>query len=354
MSKEFHTLKINQIVRETEDSVSVQFEIPNDLKDKFQFTSGQYLTFKSEINGNEIRRSYSLCTAPFEEKWKVTVKKIQNGLFSTYANEKLKIGDVLEVSTPNGNFKHNTQNNPKNYLLFAAGSGITPIISILKNILKTETNSTVSLFYGNQHSSSVIFKEELEGLKNLYLTRFSLQHFFSKEDLGNSLQNGRIDKNKCKEICKKLISFDKKDNIEVFVCGSEEMVHDIKDCMLEWGVDEKAIHFELFGVKKQNKQIPQEIKKIHSKVKIIQDGYSYDIELDSDADTILEAGINAGADLPYSCKGGVCCTCKAKVIEGKVKMDLNYSLEPEETEEGYILTCQAHPISENVVISFDE
>jgi len=356
MTPKFHTLKIKDIKRETKDAVSISFDIPDELITDYHFESGQYLTLKTSINNEEIRRSYSLCSSPFENEWRVAVKQIENGIFSTFANKSLKVGNTLEVMTPTGNFKLTTaQNTKKSYVLYAAGSGITPIFSIAKTILEEEQGD-VTLFYGNKGFYGVIFREELEALKNKYLNRIRIIHIFSRESPGNKIQKGRIDKEKCGELFNAFLKNQSID--EVFICGPEQMILNVRESLIENGVDSKNIHFELFAtnIKKEKTaaEIANQAPSFDSKVQIILDGDVIDFELDSNGKTILDAAQDAGADLPFACKGGVCCTCKAKVLEGSASMDVNYALMPDEVENGYILTCQAHPTSEKLLVSFDD
>lgn len=353
MTPVFHTLSIADIRRETEDAVSIAFDIPTDLRKEYQFTAGQYLTLRTIVDGEDIRRSYSLCSAPHENEWRVAVKEVEGGKFSTFANRELKIGNQLEVMTPMGNFTTQLNaSNSKQYVLFASGSGVTPIFSLAKAILHEEPNSEVTLFYGNKGFHSIIFREELEAIKNENMNRFRVVHVLSRESLGNQIQKGRIDAPKCQDLHR---AFLKDQTIDaVFVCGPEEMIHAVKDTMAELGVQADKIHFELFGttVKKVEKKADE--PNIVSNVRVIIDGDTLDIALESHAENILDAAQKAGADLPFACKGGVCCTCKAKVLEGTARMDVNYALEPDEVEAGYILTCQAHPTSEKLVVSFDD
>ncbi len=353
MTPTFHRLKIADIRRETADTVSIRFDVPRELHENYQYLSGQYLTLKTTIDGEELRRSYSLCSSPFEEEWRVAVKEVEGGKFSGFANQQLKVGDELDVMTPSGHFKvHLDAAHNKNYVLFAAGSGITPILSIIKSVLKNEPESSITFFYGNKNFASIIFREEIEALKNEYLDRFSVIHVLSRESLGNPLQKGRIDAEKCEKLYKTFLKNERID--DVFVCGPESMIHAVKDTFLAQGVDPKQVHFELFGtsIKHVEKVISE--TNITANVTIIIDGDSLDISLNENDDNILDAAQKAGADLPFACKGGVCCTCKAKVMQGSARMDVNYALEEDELEAGYILTCQAHPTSEKLVVSFDE
>jgi ring-1,2-phenylacetyl-CoA epoxidase subunit PaaE len=357
MTPKFHTLHIADIRKETEDTVSIAFEIPDALKNDYSFLAGQYLTLRSTINGDDVRRSYSLCSAPFEGEWRVAVKQVENGVFSSFANNDLKRGDSLDVMTPTGNFcLHTDPKETRSYALFAAGSGITPILSIAKTALKDEPNSDVTLFYGNKNFNSIIFREELEALKNTYMDRLRVIHVLSRESLGNDIQKGRINKEKANDLFR---AFLKETQVDaVYICGPEEMILGVKDSMIANGINEKKVHFELFttpGVKKtEEKTSSGNEQEISSNVSIILDGDRLDLSLSSAGETILDAAQRAGADLPFACKGGVCCTCKAKILEGSAKMDVNYALEKDEVEAGYILTCQAHPTSEKLVVSFDE
>jgi ring-1,2-phenylacetyl-CoA epoxidase subunit PaaE len=351
----FHTLQISDICQETDDTVSIAFKIPQELVEDYNYSSGQYLTLKTIIEGEELRRSYSLCSAPHENEWRVAIKQVENGKFSTFANNVLKVGQFLDVMTPMGHFT--AQIDPekkKNYCLFSAGSGITPVFSIIKSILENEPDSDVTLFYGNKGFSSIIFREELEALKNLHMNRFRIIHILSRESLGNPLQKGRIDKEKITQLHKAFLKGIEIDH--VYSCGPEEMIHAVKEIMLENGLDSKQIHFELFGTKTSS-EVKKTIKirqKLDAQVTIILDGDHIELDLDTNGDNLLDAAQKAGADLPFACKGGVCCTCKAKILEGTAMMDINYALEPEEVEAGYILTCQAHPTSERLIVSFDD
>lgn len=356
MTPKFHSLVVQDVRKETNDTVSIAFEIPSELKTDYQFISGQYVTIRKVIDGEELRRSYSICTTPSDRELRVAVKRVNDGLFSSWVTTELKTGDVLEVMTPTGHFQLIPEiSTAKNYLLFAAGSGITPIISIAKTILTNEPSSTVTLVYGNKGFASIIFREELSGLKNKYIDRFQLIHVLSRESMENPLQKGRIDEEKAELIVKALLRGEHID--AVYTCGPEEMIHAVKKAMMHCGVAENQIHFELFGTKtvsSQAKTIIPEEQNVHAKVTIILDGDRIEVDLNTAGTSVLEAGYQAGADLPFACKGGVCCTCKAKILEGSAVMDVNYALEQEEIDAGYILTCQAHPTSEKLTVSFDD
>lgn len=357
MSIHFHPVRIKEIKKETADCVSLEFEIPEELKETFKYRQGQNLSLRIKINGEEIRRTYSLCSSPLENKWKVAIKSIDGGIFSNYVNEKLKKGDLLELMEPAGKFYAELNpTNKKNYLAFAAGSGITPVISIIKTTLRTEPNSSFTLVYGNRSRASIIFFEELEGLKNKFLERFNFINVLSRERTDSPVNFGRINREKLIEL-NKLIDYNKFD--ETFLCGPEEMIFSVKDFLTEKGMSEKHIHFELFNTAK--KKAKAEISSLRSVdegnkslVTIKADGRSFDLTIPLKSDTtILDAALKQGADLPFACKGGMCCTCKAKLLEGEVEMDVHWGLEHEEIEQGFILTCQSHPKTEKVVIDFD-
>lgn len=362
MASHFAKLQVADIRRETEDCVSIAFAIPEHLQETFRFIQGQNITVKTRIEGEEIRRSYSICSSPFDKELRIAVKKVPGGLFSTYANDQLHVGDELDVLPPTGRFYTQLDpSKPKHYLAFAAGSGITPILSLIKTTLVTEPESHFTLVYGNKHRPSIIFREELEALKNRYMHRLSLHHILSREKVDIGLHQGRIDAAKCGELCGKLIDIKRTD--EIFLCGPAEMIFTIKSWLEENTIDPKKIHFELFHTQEgrgagsttttAETKTTAPLKGQTSQVTIRLDGTSFDFELPFDGDSILEGALLQGADLPYACKGGVCCTCRARLLEGKVEMEVNYALEEEELRAGFILTCQSHPRTGKVVIDFD-
>ncbi|MES2372206.1 MAG: 1,2-phenylacetyl-CoA epoxidase subunit PaaE [Bacteroidota bacterium] len=357
MSIHFHELKVKEVRRETADCVSISFSIPPELKETFQYKQGQYITLRTNIHGEEVRRSYSVCSSPLDNELRVAVKKVAQGMFSTYANEQLKRGDRLDVMPPLGKFftELNTDQS-KQYTGFAAGSGITPLLSIIKTTLRTEPKSSFTLVYGNRNRHSIIFKEELEALKNLYMDRFRVIYILSREKTDAAINFGRIDADKCNELCNKNLDINRTD--EFFLCGPENMIFSVKDQLEKLGVDKKKIHFELFTTPGQKKMTVDSVQlteraEVKSKITIKLDGISFDFDLGFEGDAILDGALKHGADLPYACKGGVCCTCRAKLVEGEVDMDVNYGLEPEEIEQGFILTCQSHPRTEKVIVDFD-
>lgn len=353
----FHPLKVAKVQKETDDCVSVTFDVPADLKELFHFKQGQSLTVKKQLNGEEIRRTYSICSSPYDDLLRVAVKKVEGGLFSTYANTELKRGDVLEVMPPVGKFYTELKaDQKKNYLAFAAGSGITPILSIIKTTLQTEPGSSFTLVYGNRTKNSIIFKEELEALKDKYIDRFRLYHVLSRERTDAEINHGRIDVDKLEAFFSKLI--DMRQVQEVFLCGPEEMIFCIKGYLAGRSFPSDKIHFELFTIPGEKKSVATTIEKQDiigkkAKVTVKVDGIMFDFDLAYEGASVLDAALKEGADLPYACKGGVCTTCRAKLIEGEVEMDVNWGLEPDEVEKGFILTCQSHPKTEKLVIDFD-
>lgn len=360
MSLHFHRLTVKAISKETADCVSVLFDVPASLEKEFAFSQGQSLTLRTSINGEEVRRNYSICSSPLENKLMVAIKKVEGGLFSSYANEQLKPGDVLEVMPPVGKF--NTELHPgqqKNYFAFAAGSGITPVISLIKTTLAMEKNSRFTLVFGNRNRGSVIFFEELESIKNQYMERFSLVHILSRERTDTELNFGRIDAGKLEDL-NRLEDFSGVD--EFFICGPEEMIFTVKAFLEKKGIGKKNIHFELFNtagsrqtsVASRQPAVASRQAGVSSHITVKVDGRSFEMKLPLNSNTsILDAALQQGADLPFACKGGMCCTCKAKLLEGEVSMDVHWGLEDEEVAKGYILTCQSHPKTEKVVVDFD-
>jgi ring-1,2-phenylacetyl-CoA epoxidase subunit PaaE len=369
MATHFRTLTIEEIRRETPECVSVLFSIPAAYREEFRFVQGQNITLRMSMNGEEIRRSYSICSSPLDSELRVAIKKVPGGVFSTWANEQLKPGHEIEVLPPSGRF--NTELRPgnrKHYLALAAGSGITPVLSLVKTTLAMEPESHFTLVYGNRDRLSIVFREELEALKNRYIARFSLYHVLSREEMDIPLYQGRIDVAKCTQLCSRLIDLKAVD--EVFLCGPEQMIFSVKDWLEGQGVERKKIHFELFhtlegGPSTSSTASPPTPRPVMtethtstqqprvSHVTLWLDGMSHSFDLPFDGSPVLEAALMKGIDLPFACKGGVCSTCRAKLLDGKVEMDNNYALEADELEAGYILTCQSHPRSEKVVIDFD-
>lgn len=350
----FYNLTVKAVKRETPEAVSVSFEVPENLKEIFDYTQGQYLTFKKTFDGEEIRRSYSLSSSPaVDQELRVAIKKIEGGKFSTWANEDLKPGDVLESMAPMGNFFTELQKfQKKNYVFFAAGSGITPILSIIKTTLAKEEYSTCTLIYGNKNAETTIYKSELDQLQAEHVERLIVHYVTSREQQADPMHNGRISPEKCDELL--TLSSGLYSASEYFLCGPEAMIKDVSAHLENKGVDKDKIHFELFTTPvSDGKKSEDNSAEITSQVTVIMDDEEFDFELSSKGDTILDASVDAGVDAPFSCKGAVCCTCKAKVVEGSARMEMNYALSDSEVDEGYILTCQAHPTSEKCVVDYD-
>lgn len=355
MSTRFHTLNIKDIQKETKDCVSVAFEVPLQLESDFNYTPGQHLVLKANINGEEIRRSYSICSSPSEKELRVAIKQIEGGKFSTFANNDLKIGDPLDIMPPSGNFGSDERTKKGGeYVAVAAGSGITPIISIIKTTLEENSDSNFTLFYGNKSQQSIIFNEQLAALKNQYMGRLRMFHILSQENPGSDLFFGRINDEKIKGFSEKLFNPATIDSY--YICGPADMTEDVRKTLESIGVPSSKIHFELFTA--PNQKIVQKATRavtesFEVQVEIKIDNDSYIITSPDNQDTLLDMASKAGNDLPFSCKGGVCCTCRAKVTEGEVEMDVNYALEEDEVAAGYILTCQARPKTKKVAVDFD-
>ena len=354
---EFYNIRIANIYKETKDTSVVTFDIPKNLQNNFKFIQGQHLTLKKDINGEDVRRSYSLCSSPIDKLWKVAIKQIPRGVFSTYANTELKPGDSLEIMEPTGNFYVDVESEAsKNYIAFAAGSGITPLLSIIKTHLTLEPKSTFKLFYLNQTVKSIIFKEEIEQLKNEFFNRFQVFYFLTKEQRDIPFLNGRFDKEKLAVLIKTFIDIDDTDHC--FICGPQEMIFLIRDELHSAGLSKEKIHYELFfsgNTEAVDEKIAEalEHKADGTDVTIIDGGTEFHFIMDDDSDTILDGALIAGADLPFACKGGVCSTCKCKIIEGSVEMKVNYALEDYEVKNNFVLSCQAVPTSKKVTVDFD-
>lgn len=353
----FHSLKVKDIRRETADAVSIAFDVPPQIQHEFQYKQGQYITIKLKVNGEELRRSYSICTSPYSEKeLRVAVKEVADGRASTLMNRQWKVGDIVEVMTPMGNFSSVLSgNNIKSYVLFAGGSGITPMMSILKSVLYIEKKSTVTLVYANRDEDSVIFKNEIEKIASENPDRFKVLNVYDKPNhTVDAIQSGILTVDRVKEIVAKL---DLSKSDEFFICGPGPMMENIKLALESINIAKEKTHIEYFSA------VADAVAKaegnentgasVTSEITVIQYGFETQMTLNTEGLSILDAAIEAGVDAPFSCKGAVCCTCRAKVLEGKVKMDANFALTDAEVEEGFILTCQAHPLTEKVVVDFD-
>ena len=355
----FHPLRVREVRRETADCVSLALEVPATLTEQFRFTQGQYLNVRRELAGSEVRRSYSICSGLDDGELRIAVKEVPEGLFSAWANRALAAGGTLEAMPPEGRFFVPLDaEHAKHYVAFAAGSGITPVLSLARTTLAKESGSRFTLVYGNRNLAAVIFNEALEDLKDQYLARFALYHVFSREVQAIELFNGRVDSAKVGRFLDTLIPPGSID--EAFVCGPASMGDEVKAVLEARGVPAAHIHLERFGappggpVTRKSRPASEAAAPRPANVTVIADGMRYDLDLPEEGQSILDAALKAGADLPYACKAGVCCTCRAKLIEGEVRMDANYTLEAAEVKAGYRLTCQSHPITARVVLDFDQ
>lgn len=359
----FYPLTITDVQPETDSAISVTLGVPEALQSKFRFVQGQFLTLKAEVKGKEMRRSYSICSGVNDSQLRIGIKRVEGGRFSNFANDSFKVGDTLEVMPPQGEFY--TELNPanaKNYMCIAVGSGITPILSILKSVLAIEPESRVTLLYGNPSSNTLMFKDELSFIKNRYLERFQWINIMGVEDQGADLINGRIDNKKGYALQKsKLIDIRATD--EAFICGPEAMMAEVSRGFRMEGLSESQIHYELFATSASDAQAmlakaQQRVEAFGeaktSKVTLKVDGRALQFDLATVGQNVLDAGLDQGLELPYSCKAGVCSTCKCKLVEGQVEMDITHALSAAEIKAGFVLSCQAHPISDRVVLDFDQ
>ena len=349
----FFPIPVKAIDKLTDDSVCIRLNLSSVDTNLFNFKSGQYITIEQEIDGTNVRRSYSISSLP-EAGIEIGVKLVPNGLMSTFLNSKLKEGDVLNVMPPTGEFfLEIDKTNNKHYVGICSGSGITPVLSMIKNVLKNEPLSCFTLIYGNKSLSSVMYSDEINSFKNDFNDRFLIFYAYSQEEIDGAIK-GRIDEYSLKTLFDNNPSLMNSDSY--FICGPGNMIENVKNFLDLNSIENNKIKFELFSspdsAKDENNKT--ENIEINSNVTICIDGDDFDFELSSNGPAILDAAIEAGADVPFSCKGGVCSVCKAKIIEGTVSMDMNYSLSEDDVEEGFILTCQAHPTSENIYVDYDE
>jgi len=358
----FDQATVKNLIRDTPDSVIVSLSVSPKQQAEYQYKQGQNLTLIHDFDGEELRRSYSICSSVNDAELRVGIKKVEGGRFSTWANSELNIGDTIKLLPPTGHFYVDLNPNQQcHYVGVAAGSGITPILSILKTTLETEDESSFTLIYGNKSTGSIMFLEDIEGLKNRYPERLQIFNVLSQEEQNAEILNGRIDGERIAHFLESLIPADSVDH--VFLCGPFEMVMSARETFIQAGLNEADIHTELFGTPEDLKAIAsrqtkselseKELKRT-SRITVMIDGKSTKFNLARGGDSILEAALNVRKDLPFACKGGVCATCKAKIIAGEVEMDLNYSLSDEEVAQGFILSCQAHPVSDKVVIDYDQ
>src|SRR6201997_1541667 len=351
----FHRLAVNDLRRESADAVSLTFIIPQELADDYHFAPGQYLTVRTTMDAEEVRRSYSICSGPDDGELRIAVKKVDGGAFSNWAADELKAGDELDVMTPTGRFGvAPAPEVARIHVGFAAGSGITPILSIVKGVLAREPNSRFFLFYGNRTTGGMLFLEELEELKDRFIERFSMFHVISGEEQDISILHGRLDGDKVRVLLRAMVPAESVDHI--FICGPNGMSADIEPPCRPIGIAPERIHVERFVSEFGGKPRPKAVIPASAPPKafasLIIDGKRRDVPV-AEGEAILDAALRAGIDLPFACKGGMCSTCRAKLVEGKAEMELNYSLEPWELKAGFILTCQAKPVSEKVVVDYD-
>jgi ring-1,2-phenylacetyl-CoA epoxidase subunit PaaE len=351
----FHKLAVNDLRRESSDAVSLTFAIPRELAGDYHFAPGQYLTLRTTMDGEEVRRSYSICSGPDDGELRIAVKKVDGGAFSSWAADELKAGDELDVMTPTGRFGIiHAPDAARVYVGFAAGSGITPILSIVKGVLAREPNSRFFLFYGNRSTGGMLFREALEELKDRFMQRLSVFHVISGEEQDIPILHGRLDGEKVRVLLRSLVPAASVDH--VFICGPIGMSEDIEATCREVGIANDRIHVERFVSEFGGKPRPKAVVPITAPPKamasLIIDGKRRDVPVAED-ESILDAALRAGMDLPFACKGGMCSTCRAKLVEGGARMEVNYSLEPWELNAGFILTCQARPVSDKVVVDYD-
>ncbi len=356
MTPRFHSLTISDVRRETPEAVSIAFAVPPDLAAAYAFAPGQYLTLRTRMEGEEVRRSYSISSGPDEGELRIGVKRVEGGAFSSFANEALQAGHAIDVMTPAGRFGIEPRpEEARVHVGFAAGSGITPILSIVRGILHREPRSRVFLFYGNRSTADMLFRGALEDLKDRYLQRLAVFHVLSQEEQDVPVLNGRLDGAKARLLLTHIVSARLVDH--VFICGPLGMSEDVEAAARELGIPDERVHVERFvsefGGRARPRPAPPAPDAFARTVSLIADGKRRDVPV-RDGEAILDAALRAGMDLPYACRGGMCSTCRAKVVEGEVRMDVNYSLEPWELKAGFVLTCQSHPVTDRVVIDYDQ
>ena len=356
----FHPLTVRAIEPDTDEAVIVSFDVPVELREVFAFNQGQYLTLRTEVDGDDLRRSYSICAGVDDGELRVGVRKVAGGRFSNWINERLKPGDAVQVMPPQGRFFVPLDPHAhRHYLGVAGGSGITPILSIMKTVLGREPHARFTLIYANRAPKSTMFKEEIEDLKNRYMARLVLHHVFSGEQTELPLHSGVMDRVKLGEFLGGLVQARSIDH--AFVCGPYQMNDEAEAALLAAGVPEERIHIERFGVAPQagaaagaveHESKPGDAER--ARITILRDGLKREFDFSKDDASILDAASTAGLEVPFSCTSGVCGTCRAKLIEGEVRMTRNFALDKSELAGGFVLTCQAHPLTERVVLSFDD
>lgn len=363
MSTLFHPLRVKAVEPDTSEAVVVSFEVPPELREVFGFTQGQYLTLRRNIDGQDLRRSYSICAGLDDGELRVGVRKVRDGVFSNWINAHLQPGDTVQVMAPQGRFFVPIEPaSARHHVGIAGGSGITPILSIMKTVLAREPRSRFTLIYGNRQLQSTMFKEEIEDLKNRYMTRLVLQHVFSDEHTDSPLGFGVMNREKIGEFLKTLVPAASIDH--VYICGPFQMNDEAEAALLAAGVPEERIHIERFGVASPSGASAGEVGAVvhealpgdakQARITIVRDGLQREITFTEGQPSILDAASAAGLEVPFSCTSGVCGTCRAKLVEGEVRMERNFALDKNEVAAGFVLTCQAHPLTERVTLSFDE
>jgi ring-1,2-phenylacetyl-CoA epoxidase subunit PaaE len=356
MAEHFHALRVVEIVPETSEANSIRFEIPDELRERFAFKAGQHLTLRATVNGEEVRRNYSLCTAPDDQDLMVTVKRIGGGLFSNWVGDSLKAGDTVDVMPPHGSFTTDFDASKSRHLVgIVGGSGITPVMSLIKTVLKCEPNSRFTLFYGNRDSSSIIFLETLAGLKDKHLGRLEIYHFLDAEDQDIALFNGMLSRERLEQAIPALVP----DAAEVdgwFICGPGPMMDAAEGALLDRNVPKERIHIERFTADRPPEAVTREIAELQTKA----EGVTVSVTLDGRTrrvpftqGNILDSARASGLPAPFACKAGVCATCRARVTSGKVEMAARYGLTDEEVADGYVLTCQSVPVGDGVAVDYD-
>ncbi|MES3010137.1 MAG: 1,2-phenylacetyl-CoA epoxidase subunit PaaE [Pseudomonadota bacterium] len=354
-SPTFHSLKVRDVQAATRDAVAITFDVPEALQDIFAYTQGQYLTLRTTLGGEELRRSYSICSAVQDRRLRIGVKRVVGGTFSNWAAEHLQPGTTIEVMPPQGNFHIALAPEAARHIVaFASGSGITPVLSIVKTTLLAEPHTRVTLVYGNRSSSGVMFKEELEDLKDTYLGRFNLVWVMSRESQDIPLFNGRLDYDKCCQLLGQWI--DPAGIDAAFICGPEDMMLATSRALQEKGVAKERIKFELFGTANDKSRVARAPVQDNGEceVEVVLDGTRRSFMMRKNGDNVIDAGLKAGLEMPYACKGGVCSTCRGKVLQGEVDMDNNFALEDYEVARGFVLCCQSYPVTDRLVIDFDQ
>ena len=351
----FHPLRVAAVERLTEDAVAVTFDVPDELRSEFAFNPGQHLSVRAAALGDDVRRNYSICAPATGGPLRIGVKRIPDGAFSGFVAERLRPGDILDVMTPTGTFS--TRLDPaqaKRYVAVAAGSGITPVLSILATALEVEPDSTAALVYVNRRTSTIMFLEELEDLKNRFPARFHLMHVLGHEMTEVELLSGRLDVDRFDRILDTILPVDDVD--DWFLCGPLALTDTVRGVLLDRGVDPDHVHRELFhvGAVPRRRTAAPEVPVSGASVTVILDGRSVDLTVPADGDSILDATLQVRSDAPFACKNAVCGTCRARVMQGRVEMDANYALEPDEVARGFVLTCQSHPVTDRVVVDFDQ